>query len=358
DPDTIRRIAYETRDLMRRHSNLANVNLDWDELAKRVRLDVDAAKARALGVTKQDLSNALQLLLGGMPVTQYREGTELIDVTLRTPAEERLDLSKLGELNIRTGRGSVVPLSQVAVVRYELEEPILWRRGRETTMTVRADVTGGMQAPVASQQVNTQLDAVRVQLPEGYRIVMGGAIEESAKGQSSINAMMPLMLLIMVSTLMFQLQSFSRVAMVLLTAPLGLIGVTTFLLLFRLPFGFVATLGVIALAGIIMRNSVILVDQIEQDVRDGRSRWEGIIEATVRRARPIVLTAAAAILAMIPLAGSVFWGPMAVAIMGGLAGATVLTIFFLPALYAAWFRVKTPEKGGVVEKIPDLMPSA
>ncbi|AWK88938.1 efflux RND transporter permease subunit [Azospirillum thermophilum] len=344
DPATIRRIAYQVRDTMRGHPNMANVHLDWDELSKRVRLEVDTAKARALGISKQDLSNALQLLLNGMPITQYREGTELIGVVLRTTPDERLDLSRLGELSVRTGRGTAVPLSQVAGIRYELEEPVLWRRGRMTTMTVKGDVTGGIQAPVVSSQLNGQLNALRATLPTGYSIAMGGAIEESAKGQGSINAMLPVMLLIMVATLMIQLHSFSRVAMVLLTAPLGLIGVTASLLLFNLPFGFVAMLGVIALAGIIMRNSVILVDQIEQDVRGGATRWHGIIEATVRRARPICLTAAAAILAMIPLAQSVFWGPMAVAIMGGLAGATVLTIFFLPALYAAWFRVKAPER--------------
>jgi Cation/multidrug efflux pump len=352
DPAKIRKIAYDLRDRMRAHPNMANVHLDWDELSKRVRLQVDTAKARALGISKQDLSNALQLLLNGMPVTQYREGTELIGVVLRTTPDERLDLSRLGELNIRTGRGDAVPLSQVASVTYELEEPILWRRGRETTMTVKGDVVGGVQAPVVSTELNAQFDAVRATLPDGYAIAMGGAIEESAKGQDSINAMLPLMLLIMVATLMIQLQSFSRVAMVLLTAPLGLIGVTASLLIFDLPFGFVAMLGVIALAGIIMRNSVILVDQIEQDVRQGRSRWDGIVEATVRRARPIALTAAAAILAMIPLAKSAFWGPMAVAIMGGLTGATVLTIFFLPALYAAWFRVKAPERPALGSGIP------
>ncbi|WP_448191616.1 efflux RND transporter permease subunit [Azospirillum sp. sgz301742] len=342
NPATIRKIAYAVRDRMRAHPNIANVHLDWDELSKRARLEVDIAKARALGISKQDLSTALQLLLNGLPITQYREGTELIGVVLRTTPEERMDLSHLGELNIRTGNGNAVPLSQVATVKYELEEPVLWRRGRQTTMTIKGDVTGGVQAPVVSLQLDAELNALRATLPAGYAIAMGGAIEESAKGQGSINAMLPLMLLIMVATLMLQLQSFSRVFMVLLTAPLGLIGVTCSLLLFNLPFGFVAMLGVIALAGIIMRNSVILVDQIEQDVRLGRSRWEGIVEATVRRARPIALTAAAAILAMIPLAQSAFWGPMAVAIMGGLTGATVLTIFFLPALYAAWFRVKAP----------------
>ncbi|WP_245593493.1 efflux RND transporter permease subunit [Azospirillum halopraeferens] len=347
DPAVLRGVAYEMRDLMRAHPNLANVHLDWDELARRIRLEVDIAKARALGVSKQDLSDALQLLLGGITVTQHREGTELIDVVVRTPDSERLDLANLGELTIRTGHGGVVPLSQVATLHHEMEEPVLWRRGRHTTMTVKADVAGGVQAPVVSQQVDASLAGLRARLPDGYRIAMGGAIEESAKGQSSIKAMLPVMLLIMVVTLMVQLQSFSQLILVLLTAPLGLIGVTSALLLFGLPFGFVAMLGVIALAGIIMRNSVILVDQIEQDVRAGHSRWAGIIEATVRRTRPIVLTAAAAILAMIPLTHSVFWGPMAVAIMGGLTGATVLTIFFLPALYAAWYRVPAPAAAAV-----------
>jgi multidrug efflux pump len=347
DPAKIREIAYNVRDVMRADPNLTNVSLDWDELAKRVRVEVDPTKARALGVSKQDLSSALNLMLSGTAVTQYREGTDLIDVIVRTPAAERLDLSRLGELNVGLPHGGGnVPLNQVATVRYELEEPILWRRGRQTTMTVRGDIAGNVQAPVVSSQLDPRLDAIRADLPDGYRIEMGGAIEESAKGQGSIVAMLPIMALIMVTTLMIQLQSFSRLALVLLTAPLGLIGVTASLLLSGMPFGFVAMLGVIALAGIIMRNSVILVDQIDQDIAAGHSPWQAVIDATVRRARPIALTAAAAILAMIPLAPSAFWGPMAVAMMGGLAGATLLTIFFLPALYAAWFRVRENKSAG------------
>jgi multidrug efflux pump len=344
DPMKIREIAYQLRDLIRANHNITETLLDWDELAKRVRLDVDLTKARALGVSKQDLSSALEMSLAGFAVTQYREGTELIDVVIRTPTAERLDLARLADLNIATSRGTAIPLGQVATVKYELEEPILWRRGRLTAMTVKADIVDGVQAPVVSQQINQALSGLRASLPDGYRIDMGGAIEESAKGQNSINKMLPLMLLIMVTTLMLQLQSFSRVFLVLLTAPLGLIGVTAALLIFHLPFGFVAMLGVIALGGIIMRNSVILVDQIDQDIAAGHTPYQAIIDATVRRARPILLTAAAAILAMIPLAPSVFWGPMAVAIMGGLAGATLLTLMFLPALYAAWFRVRVPAR--------------
>jgi multidrug efflux pump len=344
DPAKIRDVAYSLRDLMRANPDTLDVNLEWDELAKRIRLDVDLTKARAIGVSKQDLSSALDMMLAGVSVTQYREGTELIDVVLRMPDAERLDLSRLGELNVPTAQGGTVPLAQVATLRYELEEPILWRRGRQTTMTVRADVVDGIQAPVVSLQIEKTLDALKARLPDGYRIERGGAIEESARGQDSINKVLPLMVLIMVTTLMLQLQSFSRVALVLLTAPLGLIGVTGFLLLFHLPFGFVAMLGVIALAGIIMRNSVILVDQIDQDIAAGHAPFQAVIDSTVRRARPILLTAAAAIFGMIPLAPSAFWGPMAVAIMGGLAGATFLTILFLPALYAAWFRIKMPAR--------------
>jgi len=342
DPAELRKIAYRIRDVMRVNPHLTNLNLDWDELSKRVRLEVDINKAHALGLTKQDIANATQVLVGGMTVTQYREGTELIDVALRATDDERKDLAGLGDLSIRTGSGGVIPLNQIATVKYELEEPILWRRARTTMMNVRADTTPGIQAPTATKEVEAAISDIRASLPDGYSIITGGAAEESSKSQASIIALVPAMVLIMVAALMLQLQSFSRVFMVLITAPLGLIGVTGALLVTGRPFGFVAMLGVLALAGIIMRNSVILVDQIEQDVEAGLSAWDAIIESTVRRARPIVLTATAAILAMVPLLPSVFWGPMAAAIMGGLAGATLLTIFFLPALYAAWFGVRKP----------------
>lgn len=342
DPDMLREYAYRVRDVMRQNPNVRDVNLDWDERSKRVSLEVDQAKARALGVSTADISQALQTLLSGVTLTQYREHNQLIDVVARAPEAERVDLGRIGEINVPTSRGGSVPLAQVATVKYALEESMLWRRDRTTTITVRADVRDGIQAPVVSQQIQPTLDQVRAAMPSGYGIVMGGIIEESAKGNGSLLAMMPIMLFIMLVALMVQLQSFQRVLMVFLTAPLGLIGVTAALLLFGQPFGFVALLGVIALAGMIMRNSVILVDQIEQDIALGHLPWNAVIDATVRRSRPILLTAAAAILAMIPLSRSTFWGPMAVAIMGGLAIATLLTILFLPALYAAWFRVRQP----------------
>ncbi|WP_119418787.1 efflux RND transporter permease subunit [Desertibaculum subflavum] len=342
EPQEIRRIAEEVRGVMRANPDTRNVNLEWNELAKAVSLDIDHAKARALGVNPQDLATTLNTILTGVTVTQYREGTELIDVVARAVPQERLKLGDLASINIRTGNGANVPLDQIARIRYELEEPILWRRGRETMMSVRADIRDGVQAPTVSAAIDKDLASLRATLPDGYRIDIGGSSEESRKSQASINAMMPVMLLLMLFFLMVQLQSFQRLFMVLLSAPLGLIGVSAALLLFQQPIGFVAMLGIIALAGMIMRNSVILVDQIDTDIRSGESAWDAVIGATVRRARPIALTAAAAILAMVPLSRDVFWGPMAVAIMGGLAVATLLTLLFLPALYAAWFRVQRP----------------
>jgi multidrug efflux pump len=232
-----------------------------------------------------------------------------------------------------------VPLAQVATVTYGFEQGMYWRRDRLPAITVRSDLKDGIQAPVVSQQLEAKLASLREKLPPGYRIDTGGAIEDAARGQRSIAIVAPVMIVVMVTALMLQLQSFSRLALVLLTAPLGLIGVCAALLVFNVPFGFVAMLGTIALAGMIMRNSVILVDQIDHDIREGSPPAEAIVDATVRRFRPIMLTAAAAVLAMIPLARSAFYGPMAVAIMGGLVVATVLTLLFLPALYAAWFRV-------------------
>ena len=336
----LRRAAEAVATVMRANAHVKDVNFDWNEMGKTIRLDVDQDRARALGISTQELSNSLNLLLSGMNVTQLREGDQLIDVVVRAAGDERSRLSALADLNIRTSSGRTVPLAQVAKIRYELEDGLINRRNRLPTVTVRADIRDSTQAPVVSAQINPQLDAVRAKLLPGFRIEIGGATEESAKGEESIKAVMPLMLVGVITLLMIQLQSIGRTVLVLLTAPLGLIGVAIALLIFQVPFGFVANLGVIALSGMIMRNSVILVDQIEQDEKSGKPTWEAIVGSTVRRFRPIMLTAAAAILAMIPLTRSVFWGPMAVAIMGGLIVATLLTLLFLPALYAAWYRVK------------------
>ncbi|TMJ28687.1 MAG: efflux RND transporter permease subunit [Alphaproteobacteria bacterium] len=342
DPQAVRAVAEQVRQVFKADPDTRDVNFDWNELAKSVRLDVDQAKARALGVDSQLLSNALQTILSGVVVTQYREGTETIDVVARAVAPERLSVEGLESIHMRTATGGIVSLAQLATLHFELEEPILWRRNKELLMTVRAGVRDGVQGPDVATRLDQALGPVRAALPAGYRIEVGGDKEESAKSQGSIFKMMPVMLFITLLFLMLQLRSFSKLALVLLTAPLGMIGVALFLLLFGQPFGFVSLLGTIALAGMIMRNSVILVDQIDQDIEAGHAAWDAVVDATVRRARPILLTAGTAIFAMVPLSRSVFWGPMAVALMGGLLVATALTLLFLPALYAAWFRVKKP----------------
>ena len=336
----LRRVAEQVATVMRTNPHVKDVNFDWNEMGKAIRLDVDQDRARALGVSTLDLSNSINLLLSGATITQMREGDQLIDVVVRASGDERARISALADINIRTANGRYVPLAQVAKINYELEDVLINRRNRLPTIIVRADIRDNVQAPVISAQINPQLDSVREKLPPGFRIELGGATEESAKGENSIKAVLPWMLMVVITLLMIQLQNIGRTVLVLLTAPLGLIGVAIALLAFNVPFGFVANLGVIALFGMIMRNSVILVDQIEQDEKAGKTTWEAIVGSTVRRFRPIMLTAAAAILAMIPLTRSVFWGPMAVAIMGGLIVATLLTVFFLPALYAAWYRVK------------------
>jgi multidrug efflux pump len=345
DPEVIRQIAGDLRDIMRANPHTINVNFDWNEKIKSVRLVVDQERARALGISSEELAQAMQTVLTGYTATQYREGIELIDVVLRANDDERRAVDRLGEIRLRAANGVTLPLSQIARIEYGLEEGILWTRSRDLAMTVRADIKDDIQAPTVTGQVKQAMAALEARLPTGYRIETGGAVEESAKGQVSIMAVMPATIIIMLVVLMVQLQSFQRVVLVFLTAPLGLIGVTSALLIFNQPFGFVAQLGVIALAGMIMRNSVILVDQIEQDIAAGHGRFDAVVDATVRRARPIMLTAAAAVLAMIPLSRSAFWGPMAIAIMGGLVVATVLTIYSLPAMYAAWFRVRADEQG-------------
>lgn len=342
DISLVRKYAREVAEEVRKNPHVRNVNLDWDEPSKAIRLEIDQDRARVLGVSSQDLSNFLQSSLSGVPISIYREKDELIQVLLRGPAEERAQLSLLDNLAVPTASGKTIPLSQIARVEYAMEEGIIWRRNRLPTITVRSDTDGVVQPPTITAQIEPTLETVRAKLPAGYLLEVGGTVEDSGKGQRSVNAGMPLFLFVVLTLLMLQLKSFSRTIIVVLTAPLGLIGVTLFLLVFNVPFGFVAMLGTIALFGMIMRNSVILIDQIDQDIAKGHAAWEAIVDATVRRFRPIVLTALAAILAMIPLSRSAFFGPMAVAIMGGLFVATALTLLFLPALYAAWFRIQRP----------------
>ncbi|MDD5301045.1 MAG: efflux RND transporter permease subunit [Gallionella sp.] len=341
DVEQVRAIAAKVADLMRANTHLQDVSFDWNDKIKALRVEVDQDRARQLGTSSKEISQALQGWLNGVALAQYREGDQLIDIVWRgTNEREVRSLDRLPDLDIPLPNGQHVPLAQVAKLVPVLEEGMIWRRNRLPTMTVLGDMADKTQPATVSAELNTQLGALRATLPIGYRIEMGGSVEESAKGEGAIKAVVPLMLVGVITLLMIQLQSISRTVIVLLTAPLGLIGVTLALLVFRVPFGFVANLGFIALAGMIMRNSVILVDQIRQDEADGKTQWEAIIGSTVRRFRPIMLTASAAILAMIPLTRQVFWGPMAVSIMGGLVIATLLTCLFLPALYAAWFRVR------------------
>src|SRR3989441_2100254 len=344
DPNTVRDIAYKVRDVVRQNPNVQEPQLDWNEQSPYLKLVVDQDRARALGLTPQDVSQALAMLISGAQVTTIRDGIEKVGVVARAVPSERLDLGRVGDLTVTSRNGVAVPLQQIARIEYSHEEPILWRRNRDMAITVRGDVVGGVQAPHVTKQIWPKLQEVRDSLGPAYRIEPGGAFEESAKGNASIFVLFPLMVIVMLTLLMIQLQSFSRLVLVFLTAPLGIAGASLGLNVANQPFGFVALLGLIALAGMIMRNAVILVDQIETDVAHGLTRKEAIVEATVRRARPVVLTALAAILGMIPLARSLFWGPMAITIMGGLFVATALTLLVVPALYALWFRVREDER--------------
>lgn len=341
----VRHLADQVKAVMRANPNTVGVNDNWNESVKMLRLEIDQDKARALGVTTNAIARVTQTVLTGVPVGQYRDGDKLIDIMMRTPRNERDAISDLNNMLVPTNNGRMVPLMQVARVALRSEPGVVWRENRDFGVTVQADVVDGIQGPTVTAQINPQLDKLRAQLPAGYRITVAGAEEESGKAGASIAAQLPLCIFIIFTLLMLQLHSFSRATMVFLTGPLGLIGAAATLLLLRAPMGFVAQLGITALLGMIIRNSVILVDQIEQDISAGVPPWTAIVEAAVRRFRPIILTAAAAVLAMIPLSRSMFWGPMAVAIMGGLIIATVLTLLFLPALYAAWFRIKRPENG-------------
>ncbi len=343
DINQIREIARQVASVMRANTNLMNIQFDWEEPSKVVKVTIDQAKARLLGVSSVDIANVINGAMQELYVTEFREGIERIDLVARAPENERTRLSHLPDLMINTQAGVGMPLSQLATITSEFEEGVIWRRNRVPSIIVRANLQGDLQAPVVSQQVEDKLSGIKAGLPLGVSVETGGAVEESAKGGASVASGFPLFLIAVLTILMVQLHSFSRVFLVLSTAPLGLIGVTLALLLFDKPFGFVAMLGTIALSGMIMRNSVILVDQIDQDRANGMEPWQAVVESTIRRFRPILLTAAAAILAMIPLTRSVFFGPMAVAIMGGLAVATLLTVLFLPALYAVWFKVEIPK---------------
>ena len=342
DVAKLKEIGDRVAVVLRKDPNTVEVNTDWGDRAAALQVDVDQDRARAAGVTSLTVARALGAAVSGATIGQFRERDRLIDVVLRGPPAERLAVSQVEDLQVPTNSGRTVPLATVARVTQVMEEPIVRRYSRVPTLSVRSDLIDGVQAPDVAGAINPKLDGIRATLPPGYRVEIGGAFEENSKAQASIAAGAPLMIFVWLALLMLQLQSFSLTSMVLLTAPFGIVGVAIGLLAFRMPFGFVALLGMIALMGIIMRNTIILIDQIKQDMATGTHAWTAAREAAVRRFRPIVLTAAAAVLAMIPLTRSVLWGPMAVAIMAGLIVATALTLLAVPAIYAAWYRVKRP----------------
>jgi len=338
----VRAISESVARTLRENPNTRVVNFDWNEMTKRMRIDVDQEKARQLGISSEQVSRALSSALSGRTVTQFRDDIYLIDVQGRAQAQDRGDVARLRDLEITIPGGTSVPLTQVATFEYGLEETVIWRRNRLPTITVQAKVADGYTAATVTKQVKDPIEALMAKLPPGYRIEVGGAVGESAKGSASIMAVIPIMFILMLFILMLQLHSTQKLLLVMLTAPLAIIGVTLALLISNRPFGFVAMLGVFALVGMIIRNSVVLMAQIKENEDAGMDRSEAIVDATMHRLRPILLTAAAAILGLIPIVREVFWGPMAVAMMGGLFIATVLTLIFLPALYASWYRVKRP----------------
>jgi multidrug efflux pump subunit AcrB len=343
DAAKVRTIADQVKSVMNGNPNITGLNDNWNESVKVLRIDLDQDKLRTLGIGSQTVMQTVNTMLTGTTIGQYREHDRLIDIVVRQPLDERATIDALNQANVPTASGKSVPLAQVATVKLVWEPGVVWREWRNWAITVQADVIDGVQGPTVTAQIDPQLDKIRAQLPPGYIIDVAGAAHDSGKAQDSIAANVPLVIFIIFTLLMLQLHSFSRSLLVFLTGPLGVAGAAAALLLLQRPFGFVAQLGVIALFGMIIRNSVILIDQIEHDIANGVAPWNAIVESAVRRCRPIMLTAAAAVLAMIPLSRSVFWGPMAVAIMGGLIVATGLTLLFLPALYAAWFRVKKPQ---------------
>ncbi|MDH6165200.1 multidrug efflux pump [Variovorax boronicumulans] len=352
EPEQLRAHADEVKAVLRENANMRGVNDNWNESVKVIRLEIDQAKARALGVTSQAIAQASRTMFSGTNVGQYRENDLLIDIVLRQSPDEREAISDIANAYIPTTSGRSIPLTQIARPVFTWEPGVMWRENRDYAITVQGDVSEGLQGATVTEQLLPKLRELeagwRAAGQGAYRIEVAGAVEESSKGSASIVAGVPIMLFLVFTLLMLQLHSFSRSLLVFITGPMGIAGVAGALLVLNRPFGFVALLGVIALMGMIQRNAVILIDQIESDRAAGVPAWDAIVESAVRRLRPIVLTAAAAVLAMIPLSRSVFWGPMAVAIMGGLIVATVLTLLALPAMYAAAFRVKRAPKEALI----------
>ncbi|MET3580826.1 multidrug efflux pump subunit AcrB [Mesorhizobium robiniae] len=344
DIQTVRYLAGKLGSIVDTQSSLTNLAFDWNEPARVVKIDVLQDKARQLGVSSEDIATALNSIVEGATATQVRDDIYLVNVTGRAEAEERGSVDTLLDLQLSSSSGKVIPLSSVATFRYELEQPTIWRRDRIPTITIKAGIKDATQPATVVAALAEKVEAFKSTLPAGYSVAVGGSVEESAKSQGPILAVAPVMLFAMATLLMIQLQSFHRLFLVFSVAPLALIGVVAALLLSNAPLGFVALLGVLALIGILIRNSVILVVQIEELRGSGMSPWQAVVEATEHRMRPIMLTAAAATLALIPISRQIFWGPMAYSMMGGIIVGTVLTLLFLPSLYVVWFRIR-PEAG-------------
>jgi multidrug efflux pump subunit AcrB len=344
DSGTVRDIARQVRDVMLNNSSMRQVNTDWGERVPTVHFVLDQDRLQSFGLSSENAAQQLQFLLNGVPVTQIREDIRTVEVVARSAGNERLDPAKLGNFTLTGSQGQRVPLEQIGSIEIRMEDPIIHRRDRMTTITVQGDIAEGQQPPEVALQVIKSLQPIMAKLPEGYRIETGAALEEAGKANTALAAIFPLMLILMMIVIIFQVRSLSAMAMVLLTAPLALVGVVPTLLLFNQPFGFNTILGLIGLAGIIMRNTLILIGQINSNEHAGLSPYDAVVEATVQRARPVILTALAAVLAFIPLTFSIFWGSLAFTLIGGTVGGTVLTLIFLPALYAAWFRIRPPAK--------------
>ncbi len=336
----IRDIADKVAGMLAANPGLNNSNFNWMEPIQKFKIQVHQDEARLLGLTSSDVAQAINIVVSGETATQIRDDIYLINVVARAQETERMSLDRMRVLEIPLPNGKTVPLSELASVNYEQDFPLIWRRGRLPTLTVQADVTHGVMPATVMEQMYAAISSLRQELPPGYDIAVGGSVEESTKSQVSVAAVFPITIVLMITVLMVQMQNISRLVLVLSVAPLGVIGVVLALLAVQKPMGFVALLGVIALVGMIVRNSVILVHQIQVEQEAGRSDWSAVVEATLLRVRPIMLTAVAAILGMMPIASTVFWGPMAAAIMGGLTVATMLTLIFLPSLYVVWFRIR------------------
>jgi multidrug efflux pump subunit AcrB len=349
DWEQVRQLSFEVARVISADAKTKNINFDWNEPSKVVRVEIDQDKANKVGLNPDIIARTLNGVLTGLSVTQLRDTTYLVDVVGRSYRAERLDLRTLRDLQIQVAGGQSVPLSDLATLDYTETQPVVWRRNRLPTITVQADLTAGQSDPVVGR-LEPKMDVLRAKLPAGYSIEMGGIVEDSARAQASVVAVVPVMIIVMLTVLMVQLQSIQRLLLVISVAPLGLIGVVAIMLATGTPMGFISTLGVVALIGIIIRNSVILVDQIESNIASGQHAHDAVLDAAIHRFRPIVLTAAAAILGMLPIALDVFWGPMAYAMIGGLAVATVLTLVFLPALYIAWFRIS--ERPSASQPVP------